>query len=116
MKEVLTTAVKAVNGGVFVVLFAVIGEAAVPKRFAGVFSAAPSIALANLIVIVVAKGHDEAQHQSMGMVFGAVAMTAACLAGVVLVRRYRAIRGSLGLCAVWLALAPAGYVAVTLLR
>ena len=52
--------------------FALIAEVASPKRFAGLFSAAPSVALANLLVIAVATGPTEAQRQSTGMVVGAV--------------------------------------------
>ena len=112
MNDVLLTIIKAVNGGLFVVAFALIGEIATPKRFSGVFSAAPSIALANLIVIALAKGAHEAQRQSPGMIVGAVAMTVACAIGVVLIRRYRARRGSLAICGAWLVLAEVGYVAV----
>ena len=54
-----TLGVKAVNGGLFVVLFSLIAEMLTPKRFAGLFSAAPSVALANLIVVIISKGHGE---------------------------------------------------------
>jgi hypothetical protein len=110
MAEVVTVVVKALNGGLFVVAFALIGEISVPKRFAGVFSAAPSVALANLLVMLVAKGSAEARDQTTGMIVGAVAMTAACAIGVVSVRRLRALRGSLVLCGAWFAPAIAGYL------
>jgi hypothetical protein len=112
MSEAVTTAIKALNGGLFVVGFALIGEMAVPKRFAGLFSAAPSVALANLAVIVLAKGHADAQRHATGMVVGAIAMTLACAAGVVLIGRYRARRGSLALCGLWLGFAEAGFLLV----
>jgi hypothetical protein len=112
MNDALITLLKAVNGGLFVVAFALIGEIATPKRFSGVFSAAPSIALANLIVIALAKGGSEAQRQSTGMIVGAIAMTIACAIGVLLLRRYQALRGSLAICGTWLVLAEVGYVAV----
>jgi hypothetical protein len=104
----LTTAIKAMNGGLFVVLFALAGEAAKPKRFAGLFSAAPSIALANLAVIAIANGPDDAQRQSTGMVIGAGALVAACAIGIVAVARWRALRGALAVCGAWLVLAAAG--------
>jgi len=110
VSDVAITAIKAVNGGVFVVLFALIGEAAVPKRFAGLFSAAPSIALANLLVIVVAKGSADAQQQSTGMVVGATAMLAVCAMGVALLPRLHALRASLVMCAGWLVLTVGGYL------
>ena len=59
MTQWWTLSIKAVNGGLFVVLFSLIAEMLTPKRFAGLFSAAPSVALANLIVVIVAKGHGE---------------------------------------------------------
>jgi hypothetical protein len=37
---VVVLAVKALNGGLFVVAFALVGEVLDPKRFAGLFSAA----------------------------------------------------------------------------
>ncbi|HET9727962.1 MAG TPA: hypothetical protein VFR41_01000, partial [Acidimicrobiia bacterium] len=73
MSDVVTTVIKAINGGLFVVAFAVIGELAVPRRFAGLFSAAPSIALANLIVIAIDKGAVTAQQEATGMIVGAIA-------------------------------------------
>jgi hypothetical protein len=112
MHDVWITVIKAVNGGLFVVAFALIGEIAVPKRFAGVFSAAPSIALANLLVISLAIGASDARKQSTGMVVGALAMVVATAIGVVLIRRFRALRGSMLLCGCWLVLALAGYAAV----
>ena len=112
MNESVIMAIKALNGGLFVVLFALVGEMAVPKRFAGLFSAAPSIALANIMVIVLVKGSGEAQRQSTGMIVGAIAMTAACAAGIVLVRRFRALRGSVALFGAWLLLAEAAYLLV----
>ncbi|MEA2502248.1 MAG: hypothetical protein QOD01_2359, partial [Actinomycetota bacterium] len=48
MKTAAVLGLKAVNGGLFVVAFALVSEALKPKRFAGLFSAAPSVALANL--------------------------------------------------------------------
>ena len=112
MNNVWLTAIKAVNGGLLVALFALVGEMAVPKRFAGLFSAAPSVALANLMVIALAKGPSDAQRQSTGMIVGAVAMVVACAAGMVLIARWRARRGSIALCGVWLLVAEVGYLVV----
>lgn len=112
MDEIVPTGIKALNGGLFVVAFALVAEMAVPKLFAGVFSAAPSIALANLLVILLGKGASDAQTEATGMIVGAVAMTISCAVGIVFVRRYRALRGSVLLCVVWLVLAEAGYLLV----
>src|SRR3954467_1165552 len=112
MDDALATMIKAVNGGVFVVAFAIVGEMAVPKRFAGLFSASPSIARANLPVILVFEGTNAAQRQSTGMVIGALAFVIACLVGGRFIQRYQAARGSLAICGVWLILALAGYFMV----
>jgi hypothetical protein len=40
--------VRAVSGGILVSAFAVLGDVLKPKRFAGLFAAAPSVALATL--------------------------------------------------------------------
>jgi hypothetical protein len=109
MTQWWTLGIKAVNGGLFVVLFSVIAEMLKPKRFAGLFSAAPSVALANLIVVIVAKGHGEGIANTRGMVIGALAFSLSCLLGVVAVRRWRAVAGSSALMLVWLALALPGW-------
>ena len=105
MNDFALLAAKAVNGGLFVTAFALVGEMLKPKRFSGLFGAAPSVALANLLVIMLAKGHGPARDNGIGMIVGGAAMALACLAGVVLIRRYRARRGSTMLCGVWLVLA-----------
>ena len=76
MKTVAILGLKAANGGLFVVAFALVSEVLKPKRFAGLFSAAPSVALANLAVVVAIKGHAEAIASTRGMVIGALAFTA----------------------------------------
>ena len=110
--DVVVLGLKALNGGLFVVAFALIAEAVRPKRFAGLFSAAPSVALANLLVGVIAKGHSEGRAGADGMLIGAAAMTLACLAGVALVRRDHARRGSLELCVLWVIAAFSGYMVI----
>src|ERR1700716_2852851 len=75
VKAAVLLGLKAANGGLFVVVFALVSEVLTPKRFAGLFSAAPSVALANLAVIVATKGYAEAIANTRGMVIGAVAFT-----------------------------------------
>lgn len=110
MHDIVPIGIKALAGGVFVVAFSLIGEMAAPKRFAGLFSAAPSIALSSLLVVVLVKGSAEAQRASTGMIVGAIAFVLACGVGVTLIRRFRALRGSLLMCGAWLLLAEAGYL------
>ena len=110
MNSGLLVSVKAINGGLFVAAFALIGEALKPKRFAGLFSPAPSVALANLLVTVLAKGDTDGHLNGVGMVVGAAAMTLICLVGILVVRRWGAVRASTTLCGSWLVLAEVGYL------
>ena len=112
MSEIGTLAVRALAGGLLVAAFAVLGEILVPKRFAGIMSAAPSVAIANLLLIILTKGRHYGLLESQGMIVGASAFLAATLIGRPLVRRYGALKGSLGLCGAWLGIALAGYLAV----
>jgi Protein of unknown function (DUF3147) len=90
VEEALQLITKAIAGGALVVAFALIGEAAHPKRFAGLFSSAPAVALASLIVLVVARGTHDARSASLGMIAGAVGMVACCLVAVRVVPRLHA--------------------------
>jgi len=98
----LLICVKAVDGGLFVALFAVLGEMLQPKRFAGIFGASPAVALANLLVIALVKGDASARYAATGMIAGAVALAVACAAAIPAVRRWGALRGSTVLWAVWI--------------
>lgn len=112
MSEAVVIVLKGLIGGSFVVVFALIGEAVTPKRFAGLFSAAPSVALASLVIVLVTDGRRFAVSETVGMAVGSVAMVVACLGAVVLVRRYRALEGSILACCLWLVVASIGYVAL----
>jgi uncharacterized membrane protein (GlpM family) len=104
--------IKAVNGGLFVVVFALLGEVLAPKRFAGLFSAAPSVALGSLSVTIIDKGTGEARQNTIGMLVGAVALVAFCVTARRLVQRFDAMRGSALACGAWLIVAVGGYLAV----
>jgi uncharacterized membrane protein (GlpM family) len=94
VKAVLLIGCKGLVGGVFVVLFALLSDAVSPKTFAGIFGAAPSIALASLLVTIGDKGSHAARMQSLSMTFAAMAMVAYCVTAVVTVDRFGALRGS----------------------
>jgi uncharacterized protein DUF3147 len=81
MSTAVLICVKAINGGLFVALFAVLGELLQPKRFAGIFGASPAVALGNLLVIALAEGKATARVSATGMIAGAVALAVACTAG-----------------------------------
>jgi Protein of unknown function (DUF3147) len=83
----LAVVIHSIAGGVGVVAFALIAETLKPKDFAGVFSAAPSIALASLVVTVITVGSAAAARSADGMVAGALGMLLFCALAVLAVRR-----------------------------
>ncbi|MBB4792868.1 DUF3147 family protein [Streptomyces nodosus] len=107
MKPLLEIVLKAFIGGLFVVVFALVAETVQPKRLAGVFAAAPSVALGGLILTVVFKGNQDAAAAARGMVAGAPAFTAYCLVDVPALGRFGAMRGSVAALVVWFAAAAA---------
>ena len=62
-----------VIGGFVVSSFAVLGDMLKPKSFAGLFSAAPSVALASLGLAIAEHGTLYASKEAESMVLGAVA-------------------------------------------
>jgi uncharacterized membrane protein (GlpM family) len=92
--DVLPVLSKAVFGGTLVVLFAVFAETLSPKRFAGVFAAAPSVALASLSVTVMSKGPIDARRSCAGMMAGAVGFVVYCLLAPAAMRRWGSLRGA----------------------
>jgi hypothetical protein len=94
-------------GGVVVSAFAMLGDVLRPKSFAGLFGAAPSVALATLGIAVHRYGADYAARQTWAMTAGAIALA---VYGVVvcqlLIRtRLRAAAATLPSLAVWLVVA-----------
>src|SRR2546429_9546149 len=87
MKEVLLIGLKALAGGTLVVAFAVLSDALKPKTFAGLFSAAPSVAVASLGVTTIAFGTGKAAQAAGAMVAGAIGLVAFCAAAMGLERR-----------------------------
>jgi Protein of unknown function (DUF3147) len=61
-------------GGVVVSAFAMLGDVLRPKSFAGLFGAAPSVALATLGIAIYRHGAGYAALQSLSMTAGAVAL------------------------------------------
>lgn len=74
-------------GGVVVSLFALIGDVLKPKSFAGLFGAAPSIALVTISLTVFQKGKAYAASEAQTMILGAIAfLVYACLTSRLLMR------------------------------
>ncbi|ETK30610.1 hypothetical protein [Microbispora sp. ATCC PTA-5024] len=107
--RIVEVVLKALVGGAFVLAFAALAETLSPKRLAGVFSAAPSVALASLIVTAGFTGVGDVLASAHGMWIGAAGFALYCVAAVPLVRRWGAWRGALAALTVWGAVAAAGY-------
>lgn len=90
MSNVAVLAIRAVAGGMLVLAFALISEGLRPKRFAGLFSGSPAVAIAGLIITLVDKGAQAAHQGALGMIVGAVALVAYAAATIPLLRRFRA--------------------------
>lgn len=82
------------------VAFALVSQGLTPKRFAGLFSAAPAVALAGLTITILDKGAHDAHKDALGMIAGSAGMAVYAAAVVPLLRRMRASRAAvLGLSA-----------------
>ena len=96
-------------GGAMVVAFAVIAEVVKPKMFSGLFSAAPSIALAGLLVTAYTQSPQRAGESALGMFAGALAMVACTIVAAHAVKRFGAVAGSGAAWLTWAAVAAVVY-------
>ena len=103
-------ALKALIGGLAVVGFSLIGHAGHPKRFAGLFSAAPSVAVASLAITAVVKGADGAVPYARGMLIGSAGMLAYGVVSLYLIQRLHALIGSILAWLAWLVVAGGLYL------
>jgi hypothetical protein len=76
-------------GGLAVSFFSALADVLRPKSFAGLFGAAPSIALATLVLTVSERGGSFAAAEGRSMMVGAVALAAYSAAVCLLLQRYR---------------------------
>lgn len=99
--------VRFVVGGVIVSLFALLGDLLKPKSFAGLFGAAPSVAVATLGLTVLADGKIYAAVEARSMVLGGLAFMLYASACVYLMgkRHIRAAPASLGMLLLWAGIA-----------
>jgi hypothetical protein len=76
-----------VVGGLAVAGFSSLGDTLKPKTFAGLFGAAPSVALATLTLTIFASGKDFATSEARSMIGGAIAFFVyACLVSRIMFR------------------------------
>jgi hypothetical protein len=96
-------------GGVIVSFFAVIAEMLRPKTFAGLFGAAPSVALATLGITIAGHGKSYAAVEARFMLFGAIAFCCYALAASWMLRRYKppALAATTTMLPIWFAVSYA---------
>ena len=75
-------------GGVAVSAFAVVGDVFRPKSFAGLFGAAPSVALATLAIAFFSQGPAYAALEGRSMMIGSLALCLYSVAVCQLLKRY----------------------------
>lgn len=94
-------------GGLVVSLFAIIGDLLRPKSFAGLFGAAPSVALATLSLTVAGEGRLYAAVESRSMIAGAIAFFgyASLVSWILMHGRSSALRITIAAMPLWFGLA-----------
>ena len=92
-------------GGVIVSIFAAIAEMLRPKTFAGLFGAAPSVALATLGITIARHGIQYAATETHFMLFGTIGFCFYALAVSSMLRRHRppALVATAALLPIWFA-------------
>src|SRR2546423_9938183 len=105
-------ALRGLAGGTLVVVFSLVGEVVSPKAFSGLFSAAPSVAVASLAITLAFDDAEKARQATIGMVVGGVGMAACCVLAAAAIPRVHALRGSLAAWVGWAAVALGLYWAV----
>jgi len=81
--------IRFVIGGLVVTVFAMLGDLFKPKSFAGLFGAAPSVALASLAIAVHKHGNNYAAREARSMMAGAAALFVYCVLVTWLLKRRR---------------------------
>jgi hypothetical protein len=84
-----------VVGGLLVCAFALLSQLCKPKQFAGIFSAAPSVLLAGLIITLFTTGASHAVLTTEGAIAGAIGLIAYCIAATPAIKHIKTLPGSL---------------------
>jgi hypothetical protein len=90
-------------GGFLVSVFSLLGDLFKPKSFAGLFGAAPSVALATIGLTVVSDGKSYASTEASSMLAGAFAFLAyaSCVSWVMMHGRLNALRVTIFALPIW---------------
>ena len=82
-----------VAGGLLVCVFALISQVCMPKQFAGIFSAAPSVLLAGLVITLLTKGAAHAALTTEGAIAGATGLVFYCVLATPAIKRFKTTIG-----------------------
>jgi hypothetical protein len=95
--------IRFIVGGIIVSTFATLGEILRPKSFAGLFGAAPSIALATIGLTIARHGRLYAAMEARSMIFGAVGFFLYAMTSSFVLMRYKphALYTAIALLPVW---------------
>jgi hypothetical protein len=106
-KTMLDYLLRFLAGGIAVSAFAALGDAIRPKAFAGLFGAAPSIALATVLIALSRQGADFVAIEARSMILGALALAAYSWTACVLLQKFRtsSLTASMASFLVWSAVA-----------
>jgi hypothetical protein len=104
---VVDYALRFLIGGFVVSLFAIIGDVLRPKSFAGLFGAAPSVALATLGLTFFKHGGDYVAIEGRSMILGSIALAAYSMVVCQLLMRadWSALKATLAALAIWVVVA-----------
>ncbi len=103
--------IRFVLGGALVSMFSLVGDVLKPKSFAGLFAAAPSVAMASLALTTSKDGVDYAAIEARSMVIGALALVLYARGCIYFMAtlEIKASRASVWLLPAWLFTALAGW-------
>ena len=95
--------IRFVIGGFVVSAFSLIGDLLKPKSFAGLFGAAPSVALATISLTIVKNGGWYAAKESRSMMAGAIALLvyAWFVSWILMHRKPKALWATIGAMPIW---------------
>jgi Protein of unknown function (DUF3147) len=90
-------------GGIVVSSFALLGDLFKPKSFAGLFGAAPSVALASLALGIIYEGRSSAATQSVSMMASAIALFCytSCISWIMMRHPHKTLWTTIATLPVW---------------
>lgn len=105
-------AIRFIVGGIVVSCFAMLGDVLRPKSFAGLFSAAPSVALGTLALTIQRDGKAYAAEETKTMLLGSLAFFIYAILTSFVLRRYKpsALLASFGLLPIWFAVSLGSWI------